>query len=266
MNVTIWNENTAELITKEGVMEKFPEITPEELEKRLGYSEKVREVHPNGIHGTLKDLVSEIPEANVTTATLDQENCGLSDEVLNNTDVLIWWSHISHDEVPDELVEKIHERVLKGMGLILLHSSHYSKIMKKTLGTTCDLRWRDDTYERLFCVNPAHPIAQGVPENFELGIEESYGERFDIPAPDEIIFLGWFDIGEVFRSGCTWTRGYGKIFYFQPGHETNLSYFHPHIRTIVKNAVNWANPAAYRADWGAPHIDVTLEEARKTAE
>ncbi len=267
MNVTIWNEGTAERMTlesiREGMLKRFPDATEEQIAGRAKYADEVRRVHPKGIHGTLADIVNEMDNVNVVTGTLFEENCGISDELLEKTDVLIWWSHMSHDEVPDELVQKIHDRILKGMGLILLHSSHYSKIMKKTLGTTCDLRWVDDVYERLYCIEPSHPIAKGVPEVIELGIDECYGERFDIPAPDELLFLGWFENGEVFRSGCTWTRGYGKIFYFQPGHETNESYYNEHVRTIIKNAVEWACPQTYRETWGAPQIEVSREEIRK---
>lgn len=241
MNVTVWNENIDEV---NGVQE-------------------VLDVHPNGIHNTIKDIILEMGEdVKVTTATLQEEELGLSDEVLNNTDVLIWWSHKGHDEVPDELVKKIHHRVLAGMGLILLHSSHYSKLTKTILATTGDLKWRDNTYERVFCVNPSHPIAEGIPEHFELGIEECYAECFDIPKPDDVIFLSWFDIGEVFRSGCTWTRGHGKIFYFQPGHESNRSYYNPYVRKIIQNGCRWVAPNHFRESFGAPHIDKTLEEIR----
>lgn len=248
MKVTIWNENIAETLTDE---------------KNQDYKNRVLAVHPNGIHNTIKDIIEELgDDVEVTTATLQEENIGLSDDVLNNTDVLIWWAHMGHDEVPDSIVKKIHHRVLSGMGLILLHSAHYSKLLKTILGTSGDLRWRDDTYERMFCVNPSHPIAKGIPEHFEVGTEECYAECFDIPKPDDTIFISWFDIGEVFRSGCTWTRGRGKIFYFQPGHETNNSYHHPIIRQIIKNATEWVAPTSYRKDFGAPHIDETFEELR----
>jgi len=242
MNVTVWNENIDE----------------------TNGSKEVLAIHPNGIHNTIKDIITELGNGvNVTTATLQEPNIGLADELLNKTDVLIWWSHKGHDMVPDEIVAKIHQRVLAGMGLILLHSSHYSKLLKTILGTSGDLKWRDDTYARIFCINPTHPIAAGIPETFELGTEECYTEYFDIPKPDDIIFLGWFDIGNVLRSGCTWTRGYGKIFYFQPGHETNRSYFNPHVRKIIQNACKWVCPTVYKENFGAPHIDVTLEEQRK---
>lgn len=240
MHVTIWNEN---------VHEKTDET--------------VQRLHPNGLHETLAGIVRELPNVSVRTATLDEPEAGLTEEVLNGTDVLIWWGHMAHADVPDEVVARVHECVLKGMGLIVLHSGHKSKILMRLLGTSCDLRWRDNTYERLFCVNPSHPIAEGIPMNFELGIEECYGEYFDIPAPDELVFTGWFDIGETFRSGCTWKRGYGKVFYFQPGHETNSSFFNPHVRRIIQNACKWAAPTRVRKELGCPHITVTLEEARR---
>ncbi len=247
MNITIFNENVGELLTAEDKQE---------------YRNAILAVHPNGIHNTLKELVEEMDGVTVRTATPQDPEFGLSDEVLDNTDVLLWWAHLGHDAVSDELVEKIHHRVLAGMGILFLHSAHYSKAFKKILGTTGDLRWKDDAYERIFNINPAHPIAQGIPEHFELGIEECYAECFDIPKPDDVVFLGWFDYGEVFRSGCTWTRGYGKVFYFQPGHETNLSYKHPHVRRIIKNAVAWAYTENKRTRFEAPQIGETLEQIR----
>ena len=168
--------------------------------------------------------------------------CGITDELLENTDVLMWWSHIAQHAVPDELAEKIHQRVLQGMGLIVLHSGHLCKPLKLLLGTSCTLRWREGDFERVWTTAPTHPIAQGIPPMFELETEEMYGEFFDIPKPDDVIFTGWFRGGEVFRSGCTWTRGYGKIFYFQPGHETNPTYHNEYILKILDNAVHWAAP------------------------
>ena len=242
IKVVIFNENVQETT--------FDEVQPMILAQ-----------HPNGIHDTLAGIVNEMGEqAEVSVTTLKDIEKGLSQEVLDKTDVVIWWSHVAHGEVPDHIVDNIYNRVMKGMGLIVLHSSHYSKIFKKLLGTTCDLRWRDDTYERLFCINPSHPIARGIPENFEVGMDECYGERFDIPDPDEIIFLGWYDIGEVFRSGITYKRGYGKIFYFQPGHETNAAYHNKYIRKIIKNAVEWAAPQQYRSELGSPQIEKLLEK------
>lgn len=241
MNVTVWNENFDETNGVEAVLK----------------------VHPNGIHNTVKEIIEELGEdVHVRTATLQEENIGLPDEVLDNTDVLVWWGHKAHAKVPDEIVAKIHHRVLAGMGLILLHSAHYSKLLKTILGTSGDLKWRHNSYERLFCVNPSHPIAEGIPETIELGMEECYTEYFDIPKPDDVVFLGWFEIGNVLRSGCTWTRGYGKIFYFQPGHETNTSYFNKDCRKIIQNAVKWACPHTYKTSFGAPKIELPLEEQR----
>ena len=149
---------------------------------------------------------------------------------------------MAHDKVPDKLVEKIRNRVLGGMGLVVLHSGHHSKIFKSLMGTTCNLRWRDGDRERIWTINPTHPIAKGIPAHFSLGVEEMYGEQFDIPAPEELVFLGWFAGGEVVRSGCCWQRGLGKIFYFQPGHETFPTFHNPDIIKVIKNAIHWANP------------------------
>lgn len=202
--------------------------------------DSVREVYPHGIHQAIADFLSPQEDITVTTATLDEPEHGLTEEVLNNTDVLLWWGHMAHKEVDDAIVERVQDYVLRGMGLIVLHSGHFSKIFKKLMGTSCSLHWRDNDRERLWCVNPSHPIAAGVPMKIELPQEEMYGEFFDIPAPDEIVYLGWFRGGEVFRSGCTFHRGYGKIFYFQPGHEAYPTYHNPHIQKIITNAVHWA--------------------------
>ena len=203
--------------------------------------ENVRALYPDGIHEYIANFLRS-DEINVKTAYLDMPECGLTDDVLKNTDVLIWWAHCYHDEVPDEVAKRVQEYVLKGMGLIVLHSGHLCKPFKLLMGTSCTLRWRDDNKERLWCSKPSHPIAKGIPEHFELDVEEMYGEFFDIPNPDDTVFIGWFDGGEVFRSGCTFTRGYGKIFYFQPGHEKNPTYHNPIIQKIIKNAVEWAAP------------------------
>lgn len=216
MNITVWNEYRHE---KE--------------------SEKVRLHYPEGIHKVIADFL----EGDVTTATLDMPEHGLTEEVLNRTDVLIWWGHKAHDEVSDEIVEKVHQRILEGMGFIALHSTHFSKVFKKLMGTGCDLKWREaGEKERIWVINPAHPIAEGLPEYFELEEEEMYGEHFDIPAPDELLFLSWFEGGEVFRSGATFTRGNGKIFYFRPGHETYPTYHNEYVQKVIKNAVNWVKP------------------------
>lgn len=206
-------------------------------------SEKIAQIYPNGIHGAIAESLKKDLEIEVRTATLDEPDHGLSDKVLENTDVLIWWGHMAHDEVRDEIVEKIHNRVLRGMGFIGLHSAHFSKIFKKLMGTTCSLKWREmGEKERIWVIEPSHPIAKGLGEYFELEHEEMYGERFDIPTPDTLVFTSWFKGGEVFRSGCCYTRGYGKVFYFQPGHESHPTYLNENVIKVINNAVKWANP------------------------
>jgi trehalose utilization protein len=172
--------------------------------------------------------------------------------VLDATDVLVWWGHIAHGEVDDAVVERARARVLAGMGLVVLHSGHYSKLFRALMGTTCDLQWREaDDRERIWVVAPGHPIADGVGPSIDLDIEEMYGEPFDVPAPEELVFVSWFTGGEVFRSGCCYTRGRGRIFYFRPGHETHPTYRHPDVRRVIANAVAWAgrrNAGFRRAD------------------
>ncbi|RJE88917.1 trehalose utilization protein ThuA [Paenibacillus sp. 1011MAR3C5] len=205
--------------------------------------EEVKKVYPDGIHQVLAKGIAA-GDIEVATATLEEPEHGLSEERLNETDVLIWWGHMAHDQVDDAIVERVQQRVLNGMGLIVLHSGHFSKIFKKLMGTGCDLKWREaGEKERLWVVNPAHPIAAGLPEYITLENEEMYGEHFDIPAPDELIFVSWFEGGEVFRSGCTFNRGQGKIFYFRPGHETYPTYYNPQILQVIQNGIRWAAPS-----------------------
>ncbi|HET6454694.1 MAG TPA: ThuA domain-containing protein [Armatimonadota bacterium] len=200
-------------------------------------------IYPDGMHEAIASHLRKLPDLEVRTATLDEPEHGLTEKVLAETDVLIWWAHMAHGQVKDEIVDRVHARVLGGMGLIPLHSGHFSKIFKKLMGTTCNLIWREaDEKERLWVVDPAHQIAEGVGEYFELPQEEMYGERFDIPQPDELVFISWFQGGEVFRSGCCWHRGKGKIFYFRPGHESYPTYKDPNVLKVIENAVRWAKP------------------------
>jgi len=204
----------------------------------------VAAVYLNGIHQTIADhLQSE--GFSVQTATLDQPEHGLSNKVLNNTDVLIWWGHKAHDEVHDEIVHRVQQRVLaNGMGLTVLHSGHFSRIFRALMGTSCDLKWREaGEKERVWVVNPGHPIAAGLNDYFEIPQAEMYGEHFDIPQPDTLVFVSWFQGGEVFRSGCCFYRGRGKIFYFRPGHETYPIYHQTEVLQVITNAVKWAVPS-----------------------
>ncbi|CAH2787350.1 MAG: Trehalose utilization protein ThuA [uncultured Caballeronia sp.] len=216
----------------------------------------VRAIYPDGLHTTIANSLREMPALSIGalpldigTATLDQPEHGLSEERLAGCDVLVWWGHKSHSKVSDEVVERVQRRVLEGMGLIVLHSGHFSKIFRRLLGTNCSLKWREAAEkERLWVVEPSHPIAVGFGEYFELKHEEMYGERFDIPQPDSTVFISWFEGGEVFRSGCCWERGHGRIFYFRPGHEAYPTYHDRNVQRVIANAVQWAAPRVNIAD------------------
>ena len=202
----------------------------------------VAEIYPQGIHGAIAGYLRG-HGCIVRTATLDEPSHGLTDHVLDNTDVLIWWGHMAHGEVSDEIVEHVHDHVLRGMGLIVLHSGHFSKIFKRLMGTTCNLKWREaGERERMWVVAAGHPIADGIGEYFEIPHEEMYGEYFDIPEPETLVFVSWFQGGEVFRSGCCYRRGQGRIFYFRHGHETYPTYHQPEVLRVIGNAVRWAHP------------------------
>ncbi len=203
----------------------------------------VRANYPEGMHSAIAASLRTDAELTVRTATLDQPEHGLTEAVLAETDVLTWWGHKAHKKVEDAIVDRVQSRVLEGMGLLVLHSGHYSKIFKRLLGTPCSLSWREAAEkERIWVLNPGHRIAQGLDRYFEIEHEEMYGEPFSIPNPDEVVFVSWFQGGEVFRSGCCFRRGNGKIFYFRPGHETYPTYHLPQVQRVLKNAVHWAKP------------------------
>ena len=219
IRVTIWNEGRIEKL--------HPKVTA---------------IYPGGIDGAVAEGL-EGEGFELRRAGLDDADQGLPAEVLDTTDVLLWWGHIAHDEVGDGLIDRMHQHVLAGMGLVVLHSGHHSKLFKRLMGTNCNLSWRelpDGDLERVWVVTPSHPIAEGLPPYFEVPQSEMYGEPFDIPEPDELLFLSWFSGGEVFRSGCTFRRGRGRIFYFGPGHETFPIYYNEHVRRVIANGIRWA--------------------------
>ena len=231
IRVTVWGENVHEA--------QEPEV---------------RAIYPDGMHATiaagLRELLGDGVE--VGTATLQEPEHGLTQDVLDRTDVLTWWGHIAHDQVDDAVVDRVQDAVLGGMGLLVLHSGHYAKIFKRLLGTSCSLRWRNEgERELVWTVAPGHPIAEGVPHPIVIDAQEMYGEHFDIPQPDELVFISSFPGGEVFRGGCCFTRGRGRIFYFSPGDQDYPVYHHPDVRRVLANAVRWAAPVG-GAHGGAP--------------
>jgi trehalose utilization protein len=226
IRVTVWNE---------GVHERT--------------KEHVREIYPNGMGRVIADyLEKQEGIASVHVSQLHDRQQGLTDKILDNTDVMTWWGHGAHHLVTDKNVQRVYERIVDGgMGLVVLHSGHMAKVFRKLMGTGCMLKWREiGERERIWVVDPAHPIADGVPEHFEIDHEEMYGEHFDIPAPDELVFVSWFEGGEVFRSGCCWRRGRGKVFYWRPGHETYRTYYHETVLKVIYNGVKWAAPSGVK--------------------
>ena len=242
IRVTIWNE---------GVHEKR--------------DANVTALYPEGMGRQIAQYIEKQEGiASVRVAELDQPKHGLTDEVIENTDVMTWWGHTAHEKVDDAIVAKVHQRVLEGMGLVVLHSGHFSKIFKKLMGTGCDLKWREiGERERIWVVDPGHPIADGLPEYIEIPHVEMYGEHFDIPQPDQQVFISWFAGGEVFRSGCCWHRGRGKVFYFRPGHETLPIYYNEQVLKVIYNGIRWAVPSGVTAITRGnvePLEDVKVEE------
>jgi trehalose utilization protein len=222
IRVTVWGENAHEKVTKE-----------------------TQELYPDGMHTYIANFLSPNEDFEVRTANLDEPEHGLTEEVLANTDVLTWWGHIAHGQVEDAIVQRVYDRVIGGMGIICLHSAHFSKIFTKLMGTTCVLKWREVAErETLWVTRPGHEILQGINDFFTIENTEMYGEHFDIPEPDETILISSFEGGEVFRSGCTWRRGAGKVFYFRPGHETYPVFYNENVQRVITNAVRWACPVS----------------------
>jgi trehalose utilization protein len=225
----------------------------------------VREIYPEGIHGTIAAALNRDEGIDAGTATQDQPEHGLPGDRLDEIDVLLWWGHKAHGQVSDEVVDRVAQRVHEGMGLIILHSGHFSKIFKRLMGTPCSLRWREaGERERLWAINRSHPILAGLGDRLELPNEEMYGEPFLVPEPMETVLISWFEGGEVFRSGLTYQRGAGRIFYFRPGHETYPTYHDASVQRLLRNAVHWAyNPAdRWRDVAAAPNVPV--EKAPET--
>ncbi|WP_224338006.1 ThuA domain-containing protein [Haloprofundus halobius] len=228
VRVTVWNENVHEL--------NEPEVA---------------ERYPDGIHGAIAESL-DADGFEVRTATLQEPEHGLTEAVLAETDVLVWWSHCANDEVADDVAERVVDRVNDGMGFVPLHSGKNSKPFKRLMGTTCRIKYRHGgETERLWVADPGHPIADGLDDHFEIPSTEMYGEPFDIPEPDRTVFISWFEGGEVFRSGVCYRRGRGRIFAFRPGHEEYPIFYQDEVQQVIENAVEWAAPnEGASATWG----------------
>ena len=208
-------------------------------------NEAVRAIYPDGLHEAIAAVLRRESDFEVGTATLDQEQHGLTPERLAGTDVLFWWGHKAHAEVAGAVVDRVAQRVWEGMGLVVLHSGHFSKIFKRLMGSPCSLRWREaGERERIWVIDPTHPIAKGLGSSLTIENSEMYGEPFLVPEPLETVFVSWFQGGEVFRFGLTYRRGAGRIFYFGSGHETYPVYKNPDVETVLRNAARWAASSA----------------------
>ncbi|MHB1460735.1 MAG: ThuA domain-containing protein [Armatimonadota bacterium] len=223
-------------------------------------------LYPNSIRGAIADGLQKMnttDRLDIKVAHLDEPDQGCPQELLDETDVLLWWGHARHAEVDDAVVERIKDRVHHGgMGLIALHSAHYSKVFKSVMNCTGHLKggWREDNSpERIFVCASNHPIAYGL-RDFTLREEEMYGAPFDVPPAETIVLQSFYPAGgEYFPSGICWTagdgidpdftsgpgRGVGKgegiarVFYFRPGHEGNPTYHNTAVRRVIYNATLW---------------------------
>jgi len=228
VRVTVWNENVHE--------REEPSVA---------------ERYPDGIHGAIADDLAD-RGFETRTATLQDPDHGLAQEVLDETDVLVWWSHCANDEVSDDVAQRVVDRVHEGMGFVPLHSGKNSKPFKRLMGTTCNIKYRHGgETERVWVADPGHPIVDGLPESFAIPETEMYGEPYDVPEPDRTVLISWFEGGEVFRSGVCYRRGRGRIFAFRPGHEEYPIFYQDEVQRIIANAVRWAAPnEGSEAHWG----------------
>ena len=234
INVTIWNEFIHEQ-----------------------KNELVKKIYPKGMHDCIKEFLEKDKKLKISTATLEEKDHGLTEAKLNETNVLIWWGHLAHNTVEDRIVDRVQHRVLEGMGLLVLHSGHESKIFMRLMGTNGKISGFRESgeKERVWACNPTHPIAGGLGPYFEIEKAEMYSEPFQVPSPDETVFISWFEGGEVFRSGLCFKRGKGKIFYFRPGHETFPVYYNFNVQKVIMNSVHWVNSEINTDAW----IDYNLE-------
>lgn len=203
-------------------------------------------VYPYDVNTAIAEGLQPLKDWQIITASITDPDQGLSDDLLNSTSVLIWWGHQKHGDVKDELVAKIVRRVKEGgMGFIATHSAHYSKPLKALLGTNCGWKYYTDDGARvdLIVKSPKHPIAKGV-KNFTVPKTERYGDPFEVPPAETVVFDGIYTLPngtkENAQQGMTWSVGKGRVFYFQPGHESYPIYFQEEIRHIFRNGVQWA--------------------------
>ncbi|MDE2747367.1 MAG: ThuA domain-containing protein [Chloroflexota bacterium] len=210
-------------------------------ESAIEETEGVRKIYPDGIHEAIAAPLRE-QGFSVQTAILDEPEHGLTETALDETDVIIWWGHMVHDKVDDMIAERVYKRIVDGgMGFIALHWGAGSKVFRKLMDATCSVTpLVSGTPERLWVIEPAHPIAHGLEASFLVPQTEIYGEPFDIPAPDTIVFISSWPSGEVCRSGCCFQRGRGRVFFFRPGHETYPIYYQSEVQQVIANSVAWA--------------------------
>jgi trehalose utilization protein len=259
-------------------------------EQKQAYGEKF-------LGETIAAHLATKPGLQVKTAALSSPDQGLAAAQLEETDVLIFWSHKKNAELSDKHAEEITRRVQEGkLGLITLHSAHWSKPFiklmqaraiadaRKQLGNAVTLRYRnenpmgkvpkaddeltpnleqkeefwelalplcvfpswraDGAVSHVSTPAPTHPIAKGLPAQWDIAQTEMYAEPFHVPKPDVVVFEENWDKGETFRSGCVWNIGKGAVFYFRPGHETYPVYQQKEPLQVLENAVRWLHPAS----------------------
>jgi len=213
--------------------------------KALVWSEftEPKDVYPKGIHGDIAEYLNASGNVEAKVVQLSDPDQGVSQAMLDWADVLLWWGHQKHRDVTDETVQRIVKSVKEGgMGYFAMHSAHYSRGLIAILGTPCGLgSVGDGGAESISVVMPDHPIAKGV-SDFVVPRTEYFGEPFGVPEPEAVVFKSTFEKGDNiwFRSGCCWTVGKGRVFYFRPGHETYPIMRQPEVQKVIYNATLWS--------------------------
>ncbi len=205
-----------------------------------------RSVYPDDVDGALGEDLTRREGLTVHRARLNDPDAGLSDAALDATDCLIWWGRLRHGDVPDDRARAVVERVKAGrLGFVALHASFASKPFQTLMGTPCEPEaWRNDgSPEHVVVQEPNHPLARGI-QPFTIPQSIMYAEPFAVPKPEAVVLVSSWGQGETFRSGLTWTVGQGRVVYFRPGHDAFPVLFHPSVRQVIANAVQWASKRA----------------------
>lgn len=202
-----------------------------------------RSVYPDDIDGALADVLGRQAGLVVSRGRLTDLQAGLSDQVLDASDALVWWGHLRHDAVPDDRALAVVKRVREGrLGFVALYAACGSKPFRQMMSMPCEPgSWREDGRPEFVSIKaPDHPIARGIAP-FTISKTDMFSEPFAVPEPETVVFVSSWQKGETLRSGLTWTIGKGRVAYLRTGPDNYPVLFHPSIRQAIANSVRWVS-------------------------